>query len=105
MLFDVHGLKLHALDRGEGPLTLLLHGWLDHAGSFDLLAPLLPGRTVALDFRGHGGSEWVGAGGFYHFVEYVGDIDGVLDALGADAVRIVGHSMGGAVGLLYAAAR
>src|SRR6185295_18894070 len=65
----------------EGELSVLLHGWLDHAGSFDLLAPLLPGRTVALDFRGHGDSQWVGPGGFYHFVEYIADLDGVLEAL------------------------
>ena len=32
-VFDVRGLKLHALDRGEGRPSLLLHGWLDHAHS------------------------------------------------------------------------
>lgn len=105
-LLDVRGLKLHAIERGEGPLTLLLHGWLDHAHSFDLLAPLLPGRTLALDFRGHGDSQWVGPGGFYHFVDYIADVDGVLELLSPDApARIVGHSMGAAVGLLYASAR
>jgi pimeloyl-ACP methyl ester carboxylesterase len=105
-VFDVRGLKLHAIDRGEGAPSLLLHGWLDHAHSFDLLAPLLPGRTVALDFRGHGDSQWVGAGGFYHFLEYVADIDEVAEQLSPDApLRIVGHSMGAAAGLIYAAAR
>ena len=105
-LLEVRGLKLHAIERGSGPLTLLLHGWLDHAHSFDTLAPLLPGRTVALDFRGHGDSQWVGAGGFYHFVDYIGDLDGVLEALSPGTpARIVGHSMGAAAGLLYAAAR
>lgn len=107
MLLDVHGLRLHALERGaQGPLTLLLHGWLDHAHSFDLLAPLIPGRTVALDFRGHGDSQWVGPGGFYHFVEYVADLDAVCEQLSPDApLRIVGHSMGAAAALVYAAAR
>lgn len=106
LLIDVRGLKLHALERGEGELTLLLHGWLDHARSFDLLAPLLPGRTVALDFRGHGDSQWVGPGGFYHFIEYVADIDGALEQLSPDLpARVVGHSMGAAAGLIYAAAR
>ena len=106
MLFDVHGLKLHAIERGEGRPTLLLHGWLDHARSFDLLAPLLPGRTVALDFRGHGDSQWVGAGGFYHFIEYIADIDAVAEQLSPwQPLRIVGHSMGAAAGLVYAAAR
>ena len=106
LLFDVRGLKLHALERGQGEPVLLLHGWLDHAHSFDLLAPLLPGRTVALDFRGHGDSQWVGAGGFYHFLEYVADLDEVVQQLSPLApIRIVGHSMGAAAGLIYAAAR
>ena len=103
MHLKVRGLLLHAIERGEGETTLLLHGWLDHAHSFDLLAPLLPGRTVALDFRGHGDSQWVPEAGFYHLVEYLGDVDAVLEQTGA--TRIVGHSMGGAVALLYAAAR
>lgn len=107
-LFDVRGLGLHALTRtaAGGGVTLLLHGWLDHAHSFDLLAPLLQGQTIALDFRGHGDSQWVGAGGFYHFVDYAADIDGVLGQLSPqEPVRIVGHSMGAAAGLLYAATR
>jgi pimeloyl-ACP methyl ester carboxylesterase len=105
-LLDVRGLKLHCVERGEGEMTLLLHGWLDHAASFDLLTPLLPGRTVALDFRGHGDSQWVGAGGFYHFVEYIADLDGVLEVLSPqEPVRIVGHSMGAAAALIYAALR
>ncbi len=105
-LFDVRGLKLHAVERGEGELCVLLHGWLDHAGSFETLAPLLPGRTVALDFRGHGESQWVGPGGFYHFIEYTADLDGVLEQLSPqEPVRVVGHSMGAAAALVYAAVR
>jgi len=105
-LLDVRGLKLHCAERGEGELAVLLHGWLDHSGSFDLLAPLLPGRSVALDFRGHGDSQWVGPGGFYHFVEYIADLDGVLELLSPqEPVRIVGHSMGAASALIYAATR
>jgi pimeloyl-ACP methyl ester carboxylesterase len=105
-LLDVRGLRLHCVERGEGEMTLLLHGWLDHAGSFDLLAPLLPGRTVALDFRGHGDSQWVGPGGFYHFVEYIADLDGALEILSPqEPARIVGHSMGAAAALIYAALR
>ena len=105
-LLDVRGLKLHCVERGEGELSLLLHGWLDHAGSFDLLAPLLPGQTLAMDFRGHGDSQWVGPGGFYHFVEYIADLDGALEVLSPqEPVRIVGHSMGAAAALIYAALR
>ena len=104
----VRGLSLRVRERGpqDGPASVLLHGWLDHRGSFDLLAPLLPGRTVVVDQRGHGDSSWAGAGAFYHFVEYLGDLDGLLRELELPGpVRLVGHSMGGAVSLLYAAAR
>jgi pimeloyl-ACP methyl ester carboxylesterase len=103
MRLPVRGLWLNALERGSGETSLLLHGWLDHAHSFDRLAPLLPGRTVALDFRGHGDSDWAPAAAFYHFVEYIADLDAVLEQTGA--TRIVGHSMGASVALLYAAAR
>ena len=105
---SVRGLSLRTRERGpeDGPASFLLHGWLQHRGSFDLLAPLLPGRTVAYDQRGHGDSAWVGAGGFYHLVEYVGDLDGLVrELVPAGRLRLVGHSMGGAVSLLYAAAR
>lgn len=117
---EVRGLPLRVRERGpeRAPAVVLLHGWLDHRGSFDTLAPLLGEdvRTLALDHRGHGDSGWVGAGGFYHFVEYVADLDGALDALGlaragddpagaGAPVRLVGHSLGAAVALVFAAAR
>jgi pimeloyl-ACP methyl ester carboxylesterase len=117
---DVRGLPLRVRERGpEGaPAVVLLHGWLDQRGSFDTLAPLLGTdvRTLALDHRGHGDSAWVGPGGFYHFVEYVADLDGALTALGLalpgaaagsppGPVRLVGHSLGAAVALVFAATR
>jgi pimeloyl-ACP methyl ester carboxylesterase len=102
----VRGLRLRVRERGQGPACILLHGWLDHRGSFDRLAPLLPGRTVAYDHRGHGDSSWAGAGGFYHLAEYVGDLDGLLHELGIEGpLRLVGHSMGASLSLVYAAAR
>ena len=100
---------MNAVSRGDGPLTILLHGWLDHARTFDGLAQLLPGRTVALDHRGHGDSSWAPASTFYHLVEYLADLDGALEELGAGPatgpIRLVGHSMGAVIGLLYASAR
>jgi pimeloyl-ACP methyl ester carboxylesterase len=108
---QVRGLRLHLRSwnaAAPGTPALLLHGWLDHCGSFELLAPLLAaqGPCHALDLRGHGQSDWVGAGGFYHVVEHVADLEGVLDSLRIEGpARLVGHSLGGAVALLYAAAR
>jgi len=99
------GLRLRVRSFGGGaPAAVLLHGWLDHLGSLDGLGPLLA-PCAALEFRGHGASDRAPPGGFYHFVEYLADLDGALDALGLDKVRLVGHSLGGSVSLLYAAAR
>jgi pimeloyl-ACP methyl ester carboxylesterase len=112
---SVRGLTLRARVRGpdDGPPVVLLHGWLDQSGSFDPLAALLAARglrAIALDLRGHGDSSWAGAGAYYHLVEYLGDLDGALLALGllapgAPPVRLVGHSLGATLALLYCAAR
>ena len=56
---------------------------------------------VAPDCRGHGDSGWVGAGGYYHFPDYVNDLECVLRALGARRLKLVGHSMGGTISFLY----
>jgi pimeloyl-ACP methyl ester carboxylesterase len=87
-----------------GPPVLLVHGFQEHAHTWDLLAPLLAAaghRVAALDWRGHGDSEWLGRGGYYHFADYVADLAGVVRALGG-RVLLVGHSMGGNAALLYA---
>jgi len=108
---EVRGLKLRVRIGGpaSGAPILLVHGWMDTGRSFDRLVPFLHAagyKTHALDLRGHGDSSWVQPGGFYHFVDYLGDIDGALDALDLRGpIRFIGHSMGGALGMIYAAAR
>ncbi len=98
-------LELHLLEWGDaGPVVLLLHGFLEHAHVWDWVAPRLVAagyHVFALDWRGHGDSSWIGAGGYYHFVDYVADLAGVVRAL-ADRVLLVGHSMGGGAAVLYA---
>ena len=59
---------------------------------------------LAPDWRGFGLSEWSKAG--YWFPDYVADLDGLLAQLSPEqAVTIVGHSMGGNIGGLYAGVR
>jgi len=98
-------LRLHLLEWGEqGPVILLLHGYLEHAHAWDWVAPHLAAagyHVFALDWRGHGDSEWIGAGGYYHFLDYVADLAGLRRALG-ERVALVGHSMGGGAAVLYA---
>jgi pimeloyl-ACP methyl ester carboxylesterase len=95
----------HALEWSDrGPVVLLLHGFLEHAHAWDFVAPHLAAagfRPVALDWRGHGESEWVGQGGYYHFADYAADLAGIVRALGGTAA-LVGHSMGAAAALQYA---
>lgn len=93
-------------DSGLPPL-LAIHGWLDNAGSFAELAPLLAGRfhVVAIDLPGHGRSAHRPAGGWYHYVEYLADIQAVAQALGWARFSLLGHSLGGATASIYAAAQ
>ncbi|MBI3782500.1 MAG: alpha/beta hydrolase [Deltaproteobacteria bacterium] len=101
-------LKLHLLEWGDGDdVVLLLHGFLEHAHAWDFVASLLADtgyRVFALDWRGHGDSEWVGAGGYYHFIDYVADLADLVPQLG-EQVRLVAHSMGGGAAILYAGAQ
>jgi pimeloyl-ACP methyl ester carboxylesterase len=98
-------LRHHLLEWGDGErVVLLLHGFLEHAHVWELIGPRLADaglHVYALDWRGHGDSEWVGAGGYYHFADYVADLDGIVRALGGRAA-LVAHSMGGNAALLYA---
>jgi len=87
------------------PKLLALHGWLDNAASFDRLAPLLCEHfhIVALDFPGHGRSDWRAPGAWYHHVDYPGDVLAAADALGWRSFGLLGHSLGGAVASSLAA--
>jgi pimeloyl-ACP methyl ester carboxylesterase len=98
--FEVEGLKLHYLDWGgaqEKHTFVLLHGGGAHVHWWDSVAPLLTpyGRVVALDFRGHGRSQW-SVPPSYGPPAYMNDARGLIDSLGTRVI-LVGHSMGGAV--------
>jgi pimeloyl-ACP methyl ester carboxylesterase len=100
-----NGLRQHLLEWGSGDrIVLLVHGFLEHAHAWDWVAPRLAGagyHVHALDWRGHGDSEWIGPGGYYHFADYVADLAAVVRALGGKAA-LVAHSMGGSASTLYA---
>jgi len=97
---EVEGLKLHYLDWGgdsKKHTFVLLHGGGAHVHWWDTVAPLLTvsGRVVALDFRGHGRSQWARPP-IYGPPAYMSDARGLIESLGTRVV-LVGHSMGGAV--------
>lgn len=102
---EVRGLRIAARIWGPetAPPVLALHGWLDNAASFDLLAPLLPDlRIVAVDLPGHGLSDHRPVGLPYHYVDWVTEVTALVDSLGWDRFSILGHSMGAGVGCLFA---
>jgi len=58
--------------------------------------------VVAPDMRGHGDSDRVGAGGYYHFMDYVADLHEVVRQCARPRLSLVGHSMGGGISAYYA---
>jgi pimeloyl-ACP methyl ester carboxylesterase len=89
---------------GEGDaLLVLIHGL---AATARVWAPMLeqaprrwPGRWIAPDLRGHGGSA---PGVSYAAADYAADIARLIEASGASSVTLLGHSMGGVIALTLA---
>lgn len=107
---NVNGLPIHYREWGKpaGEPIVLVHGFLDQAQSWRPFIAALQKRSpkplwiIAPDCRGHGDSGWAGAGGYYHFPDYVFDLDCVVRALCVTRFKLVGHSMGGTISFLYA---
>ncbi|MGW8352809.1 alpha/beta fold hydrolase [Streptomyces wedmorensis] len=90
---------------GAGSDVLLLHGLAGHAGEWDATARLLRDaghRVVALDQRGHGGSERRPEDASR--AAYVADVVAVASELGLERPVLVGQSLGGHTAFLTAAA-
>jgi pimeloyl-ACP methyl ester carboxylesterase len=104
---NVRGMDLVVRQFGtdsNGTPNICLHGWLDHGMAFSRVVANEPGRWMALDQRGYGQSDHIGAGGYYHFADLIPDLDALVDHLD-QPVNLLGHSMGGTVASIYAAAR
>lgn len=105
--WQVNELTLHGLAWGEatGKPLLALHGWLDNAASFAVMAPLLAGyQVVAIDLTGHGRSDHRSADSGYQIWEDLPEIVGILEQLGWQTFDLVGHSRGAVISSLLAAA-
>ncbi len=105
---ELNGLKLHYQDWGGDPdrrTFVLLHGGSANSHWWDFVAPQLAayGHTIALDFRGHGESQWARPP-YYGPQAYLQDAVGLIESLGTRVV-LVGHSMGGAVAQWVAVTR
>ncbi|RBP22191.1 pimeloyl-ACP methyl ester carboxylesterase [Marinobacter pelagius] len=108
---DLAGLSWSANPGVSGqPPVLMLHGWLDNSLTFSKLAPELAklADVHAIDMAGHGKSGHRSPGQSYLLMDYVADLAELIERHFSESdesrVDLVGHSLGGIVSALYAAA-
>jgi pimeloyl-ACP methyl ester carboxylesterase len=98
---EARGIEFHVAEAGAGDdVVLCLHGWPQHWYEWRHLLPALADRhrVLALDLRGFGWSEAPADG--YEKENLADDVLAVLDALGIERVKLVGHDWGGWIGFL-----
>jgi epoxide hydrolase 4 len=92
---------LHVVEAGQGPLVVLLHGFPEFWWSWRHQLPALAAagfRAVAVDLRGHGGSDRPPGIAAYGVARIAADVDALVGALGEERARaVVGHDWGGVV--------
>lgn len=104
----MHGLPVHITEAGEGPLVVLVHGWPETSYSWRHQIPALAEagyRVVAPDGRGYGRTGRPEAVEEYTSLHAVGDIVGLIEALGEENAVLVGHDWGGGLVMLAASLR
>jgi pimeloyl-ACP methyl ester carboxylesterase len=97
---EANGIHLHIAEQGEGPLVVLCHGFPEswYSWRHQLAALSAAGfRAVAPDMRGYGRSDRPDAIEQYTLLHLVGDMVGLVDALGVDLAVIAGHDWGAPV--------
>ncbi|MEU9020986.1 SDR family oxidoreductase [Actinomadura sp. NPDC048394] len=97
------GIELAVRERGEGnrPAVVLVHGYPDTGAMWDDVAERLAGRfrVITYDVRGAGGSSAPSDPLDYGLDALMGDLEAVLDGVGADEpVHLVGHDWGSVQG-------
>jgi pimeloyl-ACP methyl ester carboxylesterase len=95
------GIEFHVAEAGGGEdVVLCLHGWPQHWYEWRHLMPALSDRhrVLALDLRGFGWSDAPRDG--YGKEDMATDVLAVLDELGLERVKLVGHDWGGWIGFL-----
>jgi len=100
-----NGINMHIAEQGSGPLVLLLHGFPESWYSWRHQLRALAGagyHAVAPDQRGYGQTDRPSEVQKYTQLHLVGDVIGLMDALGEAQAVVVGHDWGGLVAWYFA---
>ncbi len=98
------GLAVYEWGAQSARPLICVHGGLDFAATFDLLAPILADagwRVVAWDQRGHGDSDYAA---LYSWDADVRDALAVIESITDEPLPVVGHSKGGGLMMQFAEA-
>jgi pimeloyl-ACP methyl ester carboxylesterase len=97
---ETNGIRMHVAEAGSGPLVVLLHGfpesWYSWRHQIQTLAEA-GYHVVAPDQRGYGQTDRPAEIEKYSMFHLVGDVIGLLDALGEERAVVVGHDWGAPV--------
>jgi pimeloyl-ACP methyl ester carboxylesterase len=99
-MIETNGIRLHVAEQGSGPLVILCHGFPEcwYSWRHQLRALAEAGfRAVAPDLRGYGRSDRPEEVEKYTVLHNLGDIVGLVDALGEEQAVIAGHDIGATV--------
>jgi pimeloyl-ACP methyl ester carboxylesterase len=99
-MIETNGIRMHVAEAGEGPLVVLCHGFPEswYSWRHQLRALAEAGfRAVAPDMRGYGKTDRPEQIDQYTLLHLVGDMMGLLDALGERQAVIAGHDWGAPV--------
>jgi len=97
---EANGVRIHFAEAGSGPLVILCHGFPEswYSWRHQLRALSEAGyHAVAPDMRGYGQTDRPEEIDRYTLLHLVGDMVGLVDALGADEAVIAGHDWGAPV--------
>jgi pimeloyl-ACP methyl ester carboxylesterase len=101
----IDGSVVHYETWGRGPPLILLHGWIGSWRYWMKTMEVMSSgyRTYSLDFWGFGDSAKDRSR--YDMVSYVRLLSDFQDQMGMQNASLVGHSLGGAVGVILASRR
>ena len=99
-MVEANGIRIHVAEGGTGPLVVLCHGfpetWYSWRGQLRALSEA-GYRAVAPDMRGYGQTEAPADVDKYTMLHLIGDMVGLVRAVGEAQAVIVGHDMGSTV--------